>query len=111
MPPSQAFQRLSEEHRQVRSARAGDKREAREGDDGNERRERATGDEMELTYYRIRCYRLTRIFHPVAGGIRPKHPFRWDSFSVPQAQQFENQRSRDTFLHCQMNHVCTSIFG
>ena len=66
MPPSQAFQRLSEEHGQARSAR---------GDDGNERRARATGDEMELTYYRIRCYRLTRIFHPVAGGIRPKHPF------------------------------------
>ena len=76
MPPSQAFQRLREGQGQARSARAGDKREAQEGDDGNERRARATGDEMELTYYRIRCYGLTRIFHPVAGGIRPKHLFR-----------------------------------
>jgi len=49
MPPSQAFQRLSEEHGQARSARAGDKQEAREGNDGNECRARATGDEVQLT--------------------------------------------------------------
>ena len=36
LPPPQAFPRLSGEH-----ARAGDKRETREGDDGNERRARA----------------------------------------------------------------------
>ena len=44
LPPSQAFPRLSGSTEQARSERTRDKWEAREGDDGNERRARAGTD-------------------------------------------------------------------
>ena len=63
LPPPQAFPRLSGN---TRFARAGDKREAQEGDDENERRPRAGSDGKEED--------RDDFFSPSHHSVRPHFP-------------------------------------